>query len=112
MTDFGQGKARHARGRKALMVQKCEVALTSMVACMLSSGASSSFLPVTMPALFTRMLTSPTCGEKSEWGKKKEDKTRQGSSSRLNEIGDQQLQNRGDCMHFLGLPSGETQQSG
>lgn len=39
--------------------QKCAMVLTSTVFSISESGASMNFFPVTIPALFTRMPTSP-----------------------------------------------------
>jgi len=46
-------------GRKALVVQNSASVLTLKVRSMCSSESSSSALPLTTPALFTRMSTGP-----------------------------------------------------
>lgn len=52
------------------LTQKWAIVLTSTVFSIRESGASMNFFPVTIPALFTRMLTSPTsrftCMEQSK----------------------------------------------
>lgn len=45
---------------KNSITQKCAIAFTSIVFSTSESGDSIKLLPVTMPALLTRMLTSPT----------------------------------------------------
>lgn len=51
-----------------LLTQKCAIVLTSSVFSISESGASINFFPVTIPALLTKMLTSPasrfTCAGK------------------------------------------------
>lgn len=42
-----------------LLTQKWAIVLTSNVFSISESGASMNFFPVTIPALFTKMLTSP-----------------------------------------------------
>lgn len=42
------------------LTQKWAMVLTSIVFSIRESGESMNFFPVTMPALFTRILTSPT----------------------------------------------------
>jgi len=46
-------------GSVALTVQKCAVAFTAIVSSCSESEPSSSFLPVTMPALLTRIVHGP-----------------------------------------------------
>ena len=58
----------HVPGRKAFVVQKWEMVLTSMVFTMRWSSASRNGLPVTMPALFTSIVTAPTCKHKQQSG--------------------------------------------